>query len=274
MQYPPKVQHDFFVIFSLSRCGSTAIHRALNCHSEIRCLFEPEFQLTDSPKESFFTRLDEIRATYAGVKYTWDPSGFPFRPDHSARIDNMNRNAERWLSLQEALLMRPSQRLIFLRRRDELSRTVSDLLGQQTNIWGPRWDGDVHGDEGASYRAELAKSTVGPIDVGLVDWYLTRLPPMVRRLRQAAAVNPCLDLDYEDVFGPSRSRDPLDIYGEILDFLGYPRAAHHFDRVRVATLLGAGGKLNTADTLRRIPNYPEIEQRFGARQVPPPAVRD
>jgi hypothetical protein len=254
---------DFFVIFSLPRCGSTAIHRALNCHTAIECLCEPVLELTDPPRDSLLGQLDGLRATYSGIKYVWEPSGFPFRPHPTARIDDMRRHAERWLALNETLLRRRDQRIVFLRRRDALSRAVSDLLAQQTNVWGPRWDVDVAADEGASYRSELKMKSLRALDLDLVSWYLACLPPMEQRLRHAAAVNPCLDLDYEDLFGRAASRDALDVYCGILDFLGYSTAEHHFDRSRVAVLLGGSGKLNTAEILRRIPNYREIERRFG-----------
>lgn len=251
---------DFFVIFSLSRCGSTALYRALNCHAAVKCLYEPLFTLGDPLRESLLAQLDDLSAAYSGIKHVWDPSGFPFRPDHRAEIDDMSHHAEQWLALNEVLLRRPTQRIVFLRRRDPLARAVSDLLDQQTNVWGPRWDGDVAADEGDTYRSKLKAIPVKAVDLDLLSWYLTHLPRMEERLRGAVGANPCLDLDYEDVFG---TRDALDVYRELLEFLGYSTAANQFDQARVSALLGPTGKLNTATTLRRLPNHAEIERRFG-----------
>ena len=67
---------DFFIVSSRSRCGSTALHRALNCHQDIRCPFEPDFSAAEWNEGGIRAVLEQISKDHSGIKHVWDPSGF------------------------------------------------------------------------------------------------------------------------------------------------------------------------------------------------------
>jgi hypothetical protein len=256
---------DFFIIFSLSRCGSTTICRVLHYHSYLSCLNEPPFVLTNCTEKELHDRAEVLRGQGSGMKHVWDPSGYPFRSDHNPRVGDMNQHARRWVELNEALLGRGGQKIIFLRRNNQLQRTVSDLLGQQTDIWGPSFDAPAHVDEGTNYRSRIRAAKIGAINTDVLEWYMTHIPEMEKRLRRAAGKNPCLDLYYEDIFGNDVSiAERLSIYSRILNFLGYPTEASNYDASSVMTLLRPAGKLNTSDTYSKITNLRQIEEMFGS----------
>ena len=98
------MQPDFFIVVSLSRCGSTTVHRALNCHTGINCILEPEITLPDMSANSIGERMDALRAQWSGMKHVWDPSGYPFLADHVSRVADLDRHAERWVKLNEIVL--------------------------------------------------------------------------------------------------------------------------------------------------------------------------
>lgn len=118
-------QPNKFLLFSLSRCGSTNLMHSLNCHSDIHCLHEPfnpdrlrrqyGSQVTDLA--SLRQVMAEIWRTHNGIKHVWEPSGWPF-----ARHSTLN----------QCLLLEAEARVIFLRRRNTLRRIVSNHMSMQT----------------------------------------------------------------------------------------------------------------------------------------------
>jgi hypothetical protein len=152
----------FFVIFSLSRSSSTALHRSLNLHPDIACACEPDLGPPEQSAHELVSRLTVLRGVYSGIKHLWDPSGFPFISDHRSKVSAMERHRERWLQLNKIILTQPQQRVIFLQRRNVLRRIVSDLIGQQTDEWGPHEDGPISGTDGADYRSRSPFSRFTP----------------------------------------------------------------------------------------------------------------
>jgi hypothetical protein len=256
----------FFIIVSLSRCGSTTIHRALNSHSEIDCLFEPDFANADWDEQHVKAELGQIRLKYSGIKHVWDPSGFPFVGTHTSSITEMDFNYGRVLALNVSLLSVPDKKVLFLRRRNQLERILSDLLGQQTELWGPVLpDGQiVRGlDESRKYRDEIKAKSIQPVNIKVIEWYLDHVTVMEDALRNSVPDDECLDLFYEDLFGFDVSLGSrLACYQSILDFLGFPTDPSYWDRPMVEALLHPKAKLNNSSTLGLIPNLKEVQQRF------------
>ena len=271
---------QFFIIFSLSRCGSTALHRALSAHADITCVFEPDFSSCDWVEERIRAAVEKLRTSYSGIKHVWDPSGFPFVAEHISTIDTLDARVGSVLGANTALLGSPDTSVVFLRRRDRLARILSDLLGQQTDLWGPvRPDGSVAPgvDEAQRYRAELRRRTVGAIDADLVRWYLDRAEPMETALRRRATGSRCLDVWYEDILGVDVSvEDRIRRYQALLDFLGFSSHQSRWSHATVRALLSPSAKLNDASTLQLIPNLRQLRQCFsglaledGAPPAPP-----
>ncbi len=118
--------------------------------------------------------------------------------------------------------------------------------------------------EASAYRERVRGAAVHPVDLSVLSWYLTHIDDLENRLRNAADANPCLDLLYEDLFGEDIPLDErLLTFRRPLDFLGYSTNTADYDAAGVRMLPGPDGKLNTPNTLTRIPNLQEIERRFG-----------
>ncbi|MFN0178286.1 MAG: hypothetical protein ACKVZ0_05765 [Gemmatimonadales bacterium] len=187
--------------------------------------------------------------------------------DHRSAVDAMNRDREQVLRANGTVLSVPNSRAIFIRRRDQLARVLSDLLGQQTGLWGPITpDGRVHPqrDETVEYRSTLANRPIRPVPVDVVEWYLNHVAKLEDHLRTAIDDAARLDLSFEDIMGdgvPLAAR--LEAYCGVLDFLGFPSAGHYWDITTVRSLLHPSSRLNDAATLGRIPNLADIQSRFG-----------
>jgi hypothetical protein len=145
-----------------------------------------------------------------------------------------------------------------------LQRAVSDLLGQQTQVWGPHHASGASPDAAAAYRSRVRDRPIESIDLETLDWYMARIPDMEGRIREAVGTGDCIDLYYEDIFGPEVRADArMAMYHRVVEFLGYATAESNFDSSDVETLLGPSGKLNTQAIYRRIPNIRAIEDRWG-----------
>jgi hypothetical protein len=178
----------FFIIFSLSRCGSTAIHRALNAHSEIDCLFEPDFSFANWDEKLVIDELERIRCIYTGIKYVWDPSGFPFVSTHLSSLPELDCNLHKVLDLNLRLLSISEKKVVFLRRRNQLKRILSDLLGQQTDLWGPTFsDARVSTPlkESEEYRGKIKTKLIKPVSVEITQWYLDHIDVLEEKLRRS-----------------------------------------------------------------------------------------
>jgi len=153
-----------------------------------------------------------------------------------------------------------------LRRRHQLERILSDLLGQQTELWGPIFPnaGIPNGvNETAKYQDQIRAISLRAISVEVIDWYLSHVTSMEDSLRKRVADHECLDLFYEDIFGshvPLEAR--LEIFQRLLRFLGFSSDSSYWDKPTVEGLFKPSMKLNNLSTLQRIPNFAEIQQRF------------
>lgn len=265
-----KINTRFFIIYSLSRCGSSALYRALNSHSEINCLYEPDFSFANWNKSLVKRKIDRIRLKYSGIKHVWDPSGFPFVNTHLSVIREMNANYDNVLEMNLSLLSAPNKRVIFLRRRNQLTRILSDLLGQQTDVWTPAFpefpDATIQDvvDEANQYRGKVKSKTIRPVPMDLIEWYLDHVQNMEESLRKNIADDKCLDLFYEDLFNLEASpQQKIANYKNILDFLGYPSDPSYWDSSSITALFDPRAKLNNSSTFSLIPNIEEIQNRWG-----------
>ena len=162
----------FFLIFSLSRCGSTALYRALGETSGSRLIYEPWYSDSWRSPATLHGFLDQLRGDAIGVKHVWDPNGAPFaNPEHRSTLDSL-KQADQWVAVNRQLLAYPWDRIVFLQRRNQLERTLSDFIGQQTDLWGhaPKRRHSLR--EREVYRAEIATRDLAPVDLDLLGWYL------------------------------------------------------------------------------------------------------
>ena len=252
----------FVTIFSLSRCGSTSIYRALNLHRACKLVYEPDF--SKDGEAGILDSYQNLRTEYTGMKHVWDPSGFPFRKEHRSEVTDLEEHCEKWISLNELLLSIPNQKILFLTRRDETSRIVSDLLGQATDIWGPESNASHSREVGAEYLQKISESAMVNLPIDTLRWYCDNIPKLNRRLHIAAEKNPVIDVHYEDLFGSKVSKEKkMDEFNSILEFLELKSNILNISLNKVATIFAPSGKLNSVETYKRIQNIEIIKQEIG-----------
>lgn len=241
-----------FIIFSLPRCGSTTLARALNCYPDIRCALEPFIPENRTPEFGAVHDADELGAAlagiwaeYTGIKHVWYPTGWPFGGGT--------------LTLNHELLRHTDAKVIFLTRRNELLRVVSGEMSWQTDIWGDFTEEQRAWVRGFAYQP----LTPGHIEqqMGAVAAAITELKDTLRESGVSA-----LELQYEDIFAADvYLAERLQVLARLRDFVGahedYPALA---DYAAAELLNPVNSKLNLDETYRRIPNIDEIDRRFGS----------
>jgi len=239
-----------FIIFSLPRCGSTTLARALNCYPGIRCALEPFIPDNQGSRkneisnaETLQRALAQIWSAYNGLKHVWYPN-WPFG---------------RALDLNRALVQRTDVKIIFLTRRNELRRLVSTEMSWQTNVWGKYTEADRERVRGYDYER---------LSTARIEHQLQSVASGISLLRDAIAAcgASSLELRYEDLFADHVFlADRLRLLSRLREFIDAPAQCDAQADFAVARLLDpVMNKLNLPDTYERIPNIAEIEQRFGS----------
>lgn len=243
-----------FLLFSQTRCGSTTLCRLLNCHSRISCLEEPfnpynyggQYSKRATDAVSLDDVLQDIWRTNKGIKHTWDRTGWPF-------LDP---------TLNTRLLLKPNQKIIYLRRRNLLQRLVSIHISHDSEIWGLFDERD---------RKRLSSHNFHPMNLTTAK---SNLDCDLRMLSfyKLALVNSrslFMDLCYEDLYGPGLEiRDRVEMLNRIISFLGEDPMAKGDVRARVNALFNSRTmKLNSVQTYRRIPGIMALEEQCGSDET-------
>ncbi len=254
---PTREMKDRFLLFAIARSGCTTLMRLLNCHPEIRCIDEP-FNLNNFQGQ-YFERvkdvasldetLEDIWRCHNGIKHAWDPTGTPFtlRP-----------------YLNEHLVLRSDQKILFLNRRNTLRRIVSLRIAQQTQIWHVTNKSD---------RSRLANFEFQPINTSYLDMgcFLELEREIIASYKQLLTGHNAdfLELWYEDLYESGLTAgEKLDRLNEILRFLGKSPITDEATVSAVNALFDPGNsKLNSPDTYRKIPGIDEVERQFGSDET-------
>jgi len=242
-----------FVIFSMARCGSTTLMRALNCYPDIRCMLELFTPANLGSTYSGVTNTDglhcalhKIFQSHNGIKHIWHPDGWPFRDSPE---------------LNHRLLVSEGLRIILLNRKNNLRRVVSVELSKQTGIWGAFTD-----DEHQRVRTLIYE----PLRIEKLEHELRVGAQGLASLAQVLhETDTCvLELWYEDLLGEEVSlAERAECLAEICSFLrgGDINEAEAAAPPLAADLLDpARGRLNTAETYRLIPNADDIKRLLGS----------
>lgn len=242
-----------FLVFSRARCGSTNLARILDCHPRVSCIlepFNPGFAPGLQARPASIAELDRVLAGiwrgHDGIKHVWQFTGWPFAHDSG---------------LNRALLLRAAPRVIFLTRRNLLRQAVSDQLALQTQLFNLSDDDDID-PEGLEYA---------PLDDEAIAAELARGREVTgahfRALREADI--PFVDLAYEDLYDPNNDIPARRrVVDSLLAFLGRDPRDPEIDEDRVAALLDPERqRVNSRDTLGRVPGIERIEARFGSDET-------
>ena len=249
-----------FAIVSLPRSGSTALFRALSLGSRVRIAYEPDLKDAWMSHASLSQACRRLLSYFNGIKHVWDPNGWPFgNTMHRSSLNTLARS-QQWIEVNSALLD-CVDKVVFLRRRNQLARVVSDLLGQQTDLWGHNPDAPHSEDEAAEYRENLRRQSLGHLDEHVIEWYLLNAASWEDQILSRVPDHRRTTLFYRDLFDPEVGIDArLARLAEIGDWLGIPVRTKDS---RVRAIMGAGSKLNDRSTYERIPNFGKIVARFG-----------
>lgn len=251
-----------FVIVSLPRCGSTTLFRTIELHLGVNIAYEPDYEESWKNITDFERKLQALSNAYNGVKHVWDPNGWPFvNRDHISTLDALSKH-EYWLSINRNLVAsKVWDKVIFLRRKNQLSRVVSDLLGQQTGLWGHSPKLPHRRKEKLQYHSALKALQVQPLNLSVIEWYVNHATELENRLIASVPTESRIVVYYEDLFDPEQDLEArLDAITCVLGKFGLTLPAVN-DRIWL--LLSPESKYNDDSTFEKIPNIQEIRTRFG-----------
>jgi hypothetical protein len=246
-----------FLIFSLSRSGSSTLADILRCHPQVRCAGEP-FNPDTGPGRIYGRRvmnrakleatLSEIWKKYNGIKHVWNRWGYPFGKSPEKEV--LNRH----------LLEVCNAKVIFLKRRNALRRLVSNEISQQTRKW----------QNAAGAREAHLRYHFRPVDIKHVRLVLEQEFEAIASYRETLVTRqiPFIDVWYEDIYGEEELLEPGPAkIREIISFLDLPQ----FDEARWARVMSLldphRTKVNSKETYRRIPNIDEVERVLGSEET-------
>lgn len=247
-----------FAIVSMARTGSTTVGRFLSTDPAILIAYEPKFFSARVRKRSLARRTRHIFTSHSGIKHVWDPNGWPYRnSDYVSTLDSL-RGSEQLIDFN-AIVADSADRVVFLRRRDQFARTMSDLLGQQLQLWGHTPTQRYTPEERTRYREMVQQAQVEPISSEVVEWYMMHAWKQESSLIDRIPPRRRLIVYYEDLFNEELfARRDFSRWRELASWVGsVPRFDDYCQR-----LISPHEKYNTESTFARIPNYDELRARF------------
>ena len=226
----------------------------LNCHPDIRCCYEP-FNENRTPIPNFKQVVDletldlvlgAVWERYNGIKHVCAPAGWPFSAQPT---------------LNQSLLLRAGQRVIYLHRRNLLQQIISNEMALQNRVLTI---------DRAEDRDKIAEFRFEPIKKKAVAQMLTHWKQEIRNHREALSRHGIkyLDLTYEELFDAAKSvMQKREALQEVFLFLGRDPAAEGIDYVRIDALFDPlRSKVNSPDTYRLVPGIERIEDLCGSSE--------
>jgi hypothetical protein len=243
-----------FVIDGLTRTGSTTLAALLNCHPDIRCLIEPfhprrfdgQFHAMAMAGQSVGPVLELIWYRWVGIKHVWESTGWPF-------AENPKLNDEVVLG---------AKKVIFLRRRNLLRRSISSLISRQLRFWvGTREE----------LYARLENVQLRNVTPDVVIAELKRDQEAIqRRLLLFLQHNvEAMHLFYEDLYAEDITiRQRVATINDILGFLGFAAIGEDVFQGEWAHWVDPNiYRWSSADLYRRIPGIQNIENAVGCDET-------
>ena len=249
-----------FAIASLPRSGSTAAYRVLLSDPATSISYEPGFFDLGGDARAIGKRAAGLFRRFTGLKHVWDPNGWPFaNPDHRSTLEGLENSGE--LVALNAAVLAPASRIALIRRRDAFARTLSDLWGQQTNLWGHDHTRAHDPAEAEQYRAAVGRHEPAPIDPELFGWYMRHAEAWEDAIVAALPSGNVRTFLYEDLFAATRrDGDIAPAWHGLAEWLG---VSPDFASPEVRAIVAPASKLNSAEIYQRIPNYHELLAAFG-----------
>ena len=248
-----------FAIVSMARTGSTSVSRVLCTDPAICIAYEPTFALPNLSPAAVRTRCQDLFAEYAGIKHVWDPNGWPFvSHEYMSTLESLE-HSEDLIELNATIASFPSK-VVFLRRRDQFARTISDLMGQQSNLWGHSPNEPYNPTERIQYRRQVKQFELKPINSEIVEWYMVNAWNQEETLIERTPKAQRLIVYYEDLFDHNSwaSRD-FSAWTQLASWVGArPAMCDEY----VQNLIAPQEKYNRQEMFEMIPNYHELAAKF------------
>ncbi len=243
-----------FMILSLPRTGSTSLARLLNSHKDIQCLVEPfhpkRYQgkfYSLALRRSIEVALSAIWTRWNGIKHVYESNGWPF-----CALPELN----------DRLALVPSQKIIYLIRRNLLRRVVSNLICRRTQFWiGTREE----------FLVRLRALALPPLSPEAVRRQIEADKRAIDERVEWFAQNrvPALVMYYEDLFREDAvPAEQLALINSILEFLGLSRITmgtflEHWQRQFAPSVY----KWASAEVYQAIPDIERIERSVGSYET-------
>lgn len=248
-----------FAVVSMARTGSTSVYRVLCTDPTTRIAYEPDFSLSTLTAASVRDRCRHLFTKYSGIKHIWDPNGWPFRNrDYISTIETLEQSEE-LIELNATVASFPTK-VVFLRRRNQFARTISDLMGQQLSVWGHAPSQPYTPTERVQYRQKVKEFEMAPINPKIVEWYIMNAWNQEEALIERTPRDCRLIAYYEDLFdNNSWMKEDFSAWNELASWVGvHPTFREEY----VRNLIAPQDKYNTEDILEKIPNYNELMAKF------------
>lgn len=196
------------------------------------------------------------------MKHVWDPNGSPFvNLAHQSSFETL-KAADYWCEVNKRVLQYRWREILFLRRQDRFARTVSDFIGQQTDLWGHAPKRPHSRREREHYRREIAGRSLAPIDLELLKWYLTQVPRLEDELLRSAPREKLRIIEFEALFGEDVTIGArMDEFEDIARRVGIGGG---IARAAVQPIFEPEAKYNDETIMNRIPNIGEAKKLWAA----------
>lgn len=248
-----------FIIASLPRSGSTAVYRVIQSGTTARVAYEPTFFDDREDISQIKKTTSKYLRRFDGIKHVWDPNGWPFRNRHHVSTLSALMNSDE-LILPNKTVLECGDRIVLLRRRNAFDRTLSDLWGQQTGLWGHDPHQPYADSEVQQYRAAALRHVPAPIDPEVFGWYMHNAERWEKAIIDGLSPSTVKILFFEDLFGSDVEGDQsLSHWRHLTEWLDMEL---DFNSPLVRQIISPKSKLNSVDIYKRIPNFEYLNAVF------------
>lgn len=230
-----------FIIFATARTGSTSLARVLGESSDVKMAIEPFHEGFSkwNPEEKDYSKfivdsktldeaLDDLFSRYTAIKVL----DYQLEPE-----------------IYYSMFKRKELKILFLRRKNIAQSVLSNLVAEQTSQWHKQDNTEIYKD-------------LKPIDLTkmseMID-YVTAMNSENAKFLEENRKGDYLPLYYEELYSDSLEQNitNLKVICNFLEISLPPEEAV------VKYMLPAEAKINYLDIYKNVPNYKEIEEKFG-----------